>query len=58
MIGANSMGEVRNGLTVGEGNFSEEEIDAALYRLTPEWIDEIATISPFLQQSYLIQTLW
>lgn len=31
------------GLTGGEGNFSEEEIDAALYRLTPEWIDEIAT---------------
>lgn len=32
------------GLTGGEGNFSEEEIDAALYRLTPEWIDDIATI--------------
>lgn len=32
------------GLTAGEGNFSEEEIDAALYHLTPEWIDEIATI--------------
>ncbi|MBI1764367.1 MAG: hypothetical protein HYR56_23315 [Acidobacteria bacterium] len=25
-------------------NFSEEEIEAALYKLTPEWIDEIATI--------------
>lgn len=32
------------GLTGGEGNFSEEEINAALYRLTPEWIDEIATL--------------
>lgn len=32
------------GLTGGEGNFSEEEIDAALYQLTPEWIDDIATI--------------
>jgi hypothetical protein len=32
------------GLTGGEGNFSEEEIDAALYQLSPEWIDEIATL--------------
>jgi prefoldin subunit 5 len=32
------------GLTGGEGNFSEEEIDAALYKLTPEWIEDIATI--------------
>ncbi|MGE0133360.1 MAG: hypothetical protein AB7U82_35220 [Blastocatellales bacterium] len=32
------------GLTKGEGNFSEEEIDAAFYHLTPEWIDEIATV--------------
>ena len=32
------------GLTGGNGNFSEEEIDDALYHLTPEWIDEIATI--------------
>lgn len=32
------------GLTGGEGNFSEEEIDACLYRLTPEWMDEIATV--------------
>lgn len=32
------------GLTEGQGNFSEEEIDAALYQLTPEWIDDIATI--------------
>ena len=32
------------GLTGGEGNFSEDEIDAGLYRLTPEWIDDIATI--------------
>ena len=32
------------GLTGGQGNFSEEEIDAALYQLTPEWIDDIATI--------------
>lgn len=32
------------GLTAGVGNFSEEEIDAALYQLTPEWIEEIATI--------------
>ena len=32
------------GLTAGEGNFSEEEIDAALYQLSPEWIDDIATI--------------
>ncbi len=26
------------------GGISEEEIDAVLYRLTPEWIDEIATL--------------
>jgi len=32
------------GLTAGEGNFSEEEINAALYRLTPNWVDEIASV--------------
>lgn len=32
------------GIWAGQGNFSEEEIDAALYKLTPEWIDEIATV--------------
>jgi hypothetical protein len=26
------------------GGISEEEIDAVLYRLTPEWEDEIATL--------------
>ncbi len=25
-------------------SFSEEEIEASLYQLTPEWIDEIATV--------------
>ena len=28
----------------GYGHFSEEEIDAALYQLSPEWEDEIATV--------------
>ncbi len=32
------------GIWAGQGNFSEEEIEAALYKLTPEWIDEIATV--------------
>lgn len=32
------------GLTGGQGNFSEEEVNAALYHLTPEWVDEIATV--------------
>lgn len=32
------------GIWAGQGNFSEEEIDAALYQLTPEWIDEIVTV--------------
>lgn len=32
------------GIWAGQ-NFSEEEIEAALYKLTPEWIDDIATIS-------------
>ena len=33
------------GIWAGQGDFSEEEIDAALYKLTPEWMDEIA-VSP------------
>ncbi|MDQ3009861.1 MAG: hypothetical protein M3X11_04065 [Acidobacteriota bacterium] len=32
------------GIWAGQGNFSEDEIDAGLYRLTPEWIDDIATL--------------
>ena len=32
------------GIWAGQGNFSEEEIEECLYKLTPEWIDEIATV--------------
>jgi hypothetical protein len=32
------------GITGGEWNLSEEEIDAALYRMTPEFEEEIATV--------------
>ena len=32
------------GIWAGQGNFSEEEIEESLYKLTPEWIDEIATL--------------
>lgn len=32
------------GLTGGQWNLSEEEIDAGLYRMTPEFEEEIATI--------------
>jgi hypothetical protein len=31
------------GITGGEWNLSEEEIDGALYRMTPEFEEEIAT---------------
>ena len=31
------------GLWAGH-RFSEEEMEASLYKLTPEWIDEIATV--------------
>ncbi len=31
------------GIWPGQGDFSEEEIDPALYKLTPEWIDGLAT---------------
>jgi len=32
------------GITGGQWNLSEEEIDAALYRMTPEFEEEIATV--------------
>lgn len=32
------------GIWAGQGNFSEAEIEECLYKLTPEWIDEIATV--------------
>ena len=32
------------GMLGGQGNFSEEEIDAALYQLPPGFADEIATL--------------
>ena len=32
------------GIWAGQGNFSEEDIEESLYKLTPEWIDEIATL--------------
>jgi len=32
------------GILAGQGNFSEEEIDAALYQLPPGFEDEIATV--------------
>jgi hypothetical protein len=34
------------GVTGGEWNLSEEELDAALYRMTPECEEEIATSQP------------
>lgn len=38
------------GLTGGQWNLSEEEIDAALYRMTPEFEEEIATIPKTVSQ--------